>query len=56
MHANKQEPGDELAEGHKGRVMDGRGLRRQPHEGGAHGQTDAQAQVSSIYLLNARLH
>lgn len=46
LYWNKQEPGDQLTEGHGGGggVMNGRGLRRRQHEG-----------VSSIYLLNATL-
>lgn len=49
MHVNKQEPGDELTEGHgDGGGIDGwAGLEKR----GEH--TDAHAQASSIYLLNA---
>lgn len=34
MRVNEQEAANEPAEWHKGGVMDGRGLRRRPPEGG----------------------
>lgn len=52
MRTNEQETANKPAEWREGGVMDGRGLKRQPHEGETSVHAIAHVYVSSICLFS----